>query len=105
VKSLIEKLANGNTLITLGEGTVFVGNVHADKDEKPFGIYFSNEKGTSTSKEAIIMQIHNTAGVASYLMAMVRFLEATAEPDMKQLLESIELLKRDLEPLLPKEKK
>lgn len=101
---MIEKLSNGNTMITLGMGTVFVGNVHAGKeDEKPFGICFSNEKGITS--DAIILQIVNTAGVASYLMAMVRFLEATSEPNMKELLESIELLKRDLEPLLPEEKK
>ena len=102
---MIEKLKNGNTLITMGEGTVFTGNIHLDKEDKPFGIAFTNEKELSKDSEAVIIQIHNTAGVASYLMAMVRFLEATAEPDMTQLLDSIELLKKDLEPLLPKANK
>ena len=99
---MIKKLENGNTLITLGEGTIFTGNVHSENEDKPFGIYFSNEKGKS--EDAVIIHISGESGVASYLMALIRFLEAHAGSEIDKFNETVKQLKQDLEPLLPKSK-
>src|SRR5437764_8051877 len=100
---MIEKLKNGNTLITLGEGTVFTGNVSADGDEKPFGIYFSDKE--SKSENAVIIALPSKKAIASYMMTLVRFLDAYVDENTNLLmLKGLEGLKRDLEPLLPKKK-
>ena len=97
---MIEKLKNGNTLITLGEGTVFTGNVSRSDDEKPFGIYFSDRK--ATSEDAIIVALPSKTAIASYMMTLVRFLDAyvdeNTDPVMTKIIEG---LKNDLEPMLP----
>lgn len=100
---MIEKLKNGNTLITLGEGTVFIGNVSADESEKPFGIYISDKE--NKSENAIIIALPSNKAIASYQMALVRFLEAHVDDDTDQLmLDGIKGLKELLEPMLPKKK-
>jgi hypothetical protein len=100
---VIEKLKNGNTLITLGEGTVFTGNVSADESEKPFGIYFSDKE--SKSENAVIIALPSNKAIASYMMTLVRFLDAYVDENTDPLmLKGLEGLKRDLEPLLPKKK-
>lgn len=71
---LIQKLDKGNILITLGQGTVVIGNVYAPDEDTPFGIYFTNERGKS--EDTVIINISNQSGVASYIMALIRFLEA-----------------------------
>lgn len=43
MEGMIQKIKNGNTLITLGKGTVFLGNVFVPDDDKPFGIYFTKK--------------------------------------------------------------
>lgn len=97
---MIQKLENGNTLITLGEGTVFTGNVHVNGDDKPFGIYFTNEKGKSA--DAVIIQITSDKAVASYIMALLRLLEAWEDDKESQFTKIVESFKRVLEPMLPK---
>lgn len=99
---MIEKLRNGNTLITLGEGTVFTGNVKAGENDKPFGVYFSNVE--SKSEDAVIISLTSNEAIASYMMTLVRFLEAYADENSMQLKESLENLRKDLEPILPKKK-
>ncbi len=99
---MITKLENGNTLITLGEGTVFTGNVYANDEEKPFGIYFSSEKGKSD--DAVIIQMTSTSAVASYAITLIRFIEAWEDDKESGLMQSLMDLKHDLEPHLPKEK-
>jgi hypothetical protein len=100
---MIEKLKNGNTLITLGEGTVFTGNVSADKSEKPFGIYFSDKE--SKSENAVIIALPSNKAIASYMMTLVRFLEAFVDENTDEtMLNALEVLKKDLEPMLPKKK-
>lgn len=98
---MIQKLDNGNTLITLGEGTVFTGNVYAPDEDKPFGIYFTNERGKS--EDAVIINVSSKSGVASYIMALIRFLEEHADSEAKEFKKATEDLKTHLEPLLPKE--
>lgn len=98
---MIRKLENGNTLITLGEGTVFTGNAFANDDKKPFGIFFTN-KLTFTKEEAVIIQLSSDKAVASYLMSLVRYLEAHTDADMKEFSVAVQKLKEDLEPFLPK---
>lgn len=100
---MIEKLKNGNTLITLGEGTVFTGNVSADENEKPFGIYFSDKE--STSENAVILALPTNKAIASYMMTLVRFLDAYVDENTDpQVLEGLEGLKAMLEPMLPEKK-
>jgi hypothetical protein len=100
---MIDKLLNGNTLITLGEGTVFTGNVSAVEEEKPFGIYFSDKEGKS--ENAVIVALPNNKAIASYLMTLVRFLDAYVDEDTnKQMIDGIKGLKELLEPMLPKKK-
>lgn len=99
---MIRKLKNGNTLITLGEGTVYTGNVSEKDSDKPFGIYFTNKKGKST--DAVIIHLPSEKAIASYVMALVRFLEAHVEEgEFEEVFESIQQLKHDLEPMLPEE--
>jgi len=98
---LIRILENGNTLITLGEGTVFTGNVYVGKDDIASGIYYSNKKGKSD--DAVILQITNEKAVASYIMSLVRLLETWDIDKESHFSKTIEGFKRDLEPLLPKQ--
>jgi hypothetical protein len=100
---MIEKLKNGNILITLGEGTVFTGNVNADETDKPFGIYFSDKE--SKSDNAVIIALPSNKAIASYMMTLVRFLDAYVDENTdQQMINAIEGLKKDLEPMLPKKK-
>ncbi|WCK57416.1 hypothetical protein PP175_25450 (plasmid) [Aneurinibacillus sp. Ricciae_BoGa-3] len=100
---MIEKLKNGNTLITLGEGTVFTGNVSADESEKPFGIYFSDKE--SKSENAVIIALPSNKAIASYIMTLVRFLDAYVDENTDQImLKALEGLKGNLEPMLPTKK-
>lgn len=99
---MIRKLDSGETVITLGEGTVFTGNVHANENEKPFGIYFTNEKGKS--KDAVIIQITNEKAVASYVMALLRLIEEWEDDKDSKFISIVENFKKDLEPMLPKAK-
>lgn len=102
---MIEKLENGNTLVTLGEGTLYSGLAYTEGEDRPFGIYFSNAKGKS--EDAVIIQLHNEKAIASYVMSIVRYVEALAGGESKEhqnLLESIGDIKQLLEPLLPVEK-
>lgn len=97
---MIEKLKNGNILITLGQGTVFTANACADDSEKPFGIYFSDKD--SKSENAVIIALPNNKAIASYMMTLVRFMEAYIDKNTDDNLSNvIEKLKNDLEPLLP----
>lgn len=96
---MIKKLDNGNTIITLGEGTVFSGNVSTENGQGPFGIYFSNQP--EKTDEAVIIHLSGKSGIASYLMGLVRYLEAHSTDDLIELHETIEKLKAELEPLLP----
>ncbi|PAF19728.1 hypothetical protein [Terribacillus saccharophilus] len=95
---MIEKLKNGNTLITLGEGTTYIGNVGATDDEKPFGIYFSDKP--EQSDKAVIINLPNQKAIASYIMAITQYIEAHTEDDDYTLKNSIARMKADLEPLL-----
>lgn len=100
---MIEKLKNGNTLITLGEGTVFTGNVSVDETEKPFGIYFSDKE--SKSENALIIALPSNKAIASYMMAMVRFLDAYVDEDTdQQMIDGLKGLKEMLEPMLPQKR-
>lgn len=103
---MIERLKSGNRLITLGQGTVFTGNVCADKDEKPFGIYFRNKKGKDEKDEDVdwvIVALPDNKAMASYLMAFIRFVEAYVDEDSPQELKDIvKSISKDLQPLLPK---
>lgn len=100
---MIKKIKNGNTLITLGEGTVFTGNVSACESEKPFGIYFSDKE--SKSENAVIIALPSNKAIASYMMTLVRFLDAYVDENTDEvILKALEGLKRDLEPMLPKKK-
>lgn len=100
---MIEKLKNGNTLITLGEGTVFIGNVSENESEKPFGIYISDKE--NKSENAIIIALPTNKAIASYMMAVVRFLEAHADENSDQtFIDGIKGLKELLEPMMPKKK-
>jgi len=96
---MIKKLDNGNTVITLGEGTVFVGNVHVNDDKIASGIYFSNNREGMTD-DGIIIEMSNKKAVASYLMALVRFLETWEDDKESQFNKNIEGLKKDLEKYL-----
>lgn len=98
---MIQKLDNGNILITLGKGTVFTGNVYAPDEDKPFGIYFTNEKGKS--EDVVIINISSQSGVASYIMALIRFLEAQVDSEETEFKKAVGQLKSHLESLLPKE--
>lgn len=100
---MIEKLKNGNTLITLGEGTVFTGNISESEGDKPFGIYFSDKD--SKSENAVIIALPSNKAIASYMMTLVRFLEAYVDENTDQrMIMGLQLLKRDLEPMLPNQK-
>ncbi|MEX3625455.1 hypothetical protein [Viridibacillus arvi] len=100
---MIRKLENGNTLITLGEGTAFTGNIYADDDKKPFGIFFTNQQ-TPTIEDgaAVIIQLTSDKAIASYLMALTKYLEAHTDTDMKEFHEAVQKLKKELEPFMPK---
>lgn len=96
---MIETLKNGNTMITLGEGTTFTGNVCAGDEQKPFGIYFTDKE--QNPENSVIVALPSNKAIASYMMAMVRFLDAhideTTSPEM---VKSLVDLKADLEPML-----
>lgn len=96
---MIETLKNGNTMITLGEGTVLTGNVCAGEEQKPFGIYFTDRE--QNPENSVIIALPSNKAIASYMMAMVRFMDAhideTTSPEM---VKSLVDLKADLEPML-----
>jgi hypothetical protein len=105
VNRLIEKLDNGATLITLGEGTVFTGVARADGHDHPVGICFTNEQGHNIIPAGtVVIQIRNEKAIASYIMALVRLIETWEDDESSQLTAILEDLKRDLEPLLPQAK-
>lgn len=99
---MIRKLENGNTLITLGKGTVFTGNVYVENSDKPFGIYFTNEQGKTDN--AVILHLSGKSGVASYVMALVKFLEPYVDKNKKEIYEMLHQLEQTLEPHLPNRK-
>lgn len=97
---MIEKLKNGNTMITLGEGTVLMGNTSAGKDEKPFGIHITDVE--QNPDNTVIIALPSNKAIASYMMAMVRFLDAHVdESTSSEMMESIKGLKEQLEPMMP----
>lgn len=101
---MIKKLDNGTTLITLGEGTVFSGIARAGEENTPVGICFTNQKGVNMSpEEAVVIQIYNEQGVASYLMALMNLLDTWTDDKGSALAKNIEAIKKDLEKLVPKE--
>lgn len=59
-------------------------------------------KKQGKTKDAVIVHLPNSQAIASYLMTLVRFLEAHADGEMSQYNETIKQLKQDFEPLLPK---
>lgn len=102
---MIQKLDNGATLITLGEGTVFTGLAKAVGHDIPIGICFTNQKGEGLNPDgSVVIQITNDKAVASYIMALLRLMETWDEDKGSQFSKIIEDFKSDLEPLLPKEK-
>lgn len=96
---MIKKLENGSTLITLGEGTVYTGNVYVGDSNVASGIYFTNTKGKSD--DAVIMQITTEKAVASYLMSLLRLLETWVDDKESDLFKVIDGFKEQLNPLLP----
>lgn len=72
---MIKKLENGTTVIQLGKGTVFTGNVYINDNREASGIYFTNEKDGKKPKEDIVIEITDMSGIASYLVSLFRVLE------------------------------
>lgn len=102
---MIEKLDNGATLITLGEGTVYTGTVVAEGSDKPVGICFTNEKGNKVNPEgSVIIQINSISAVSSYMMALVRLLEDWDDDKASEFSNMLKDLKKDLEINMPVEK-
>lgn len=96
---MIEKLKEGTTMITLGGGTVLMGNVKAKSEDKPFGIFLTDLE--QNPENSTIIAMDSNKAIASYMMGMVRFLEAyvdeTTKPEIQKALQG---LKNELEPLL-----
>lgn len=96
---MIKKLENGNTLIALGKGTVYTGNVYVGDSTVSSGIYYTNVKGKSDG--AVIMQITDEKAVASYLMSLLRHLETWVDDEDSDLYKVVDGFKSVLEPLMP----
>jgi hypothetical protein len=98
---LIQKLDNGVTLITLGEGTVYTGLARSEGWNIPVGICFSNQQGENLDPEGkVVIQITNEKAAASYMMALFRLMETWDNDKESQFSKTIKSLKNDLEPLL-----
>jgi len=87
-------------MITLGEGTVLSGNVFSHGDDKPFGIYFRNPSPNEPND--VIIHLPNPQAIASYVMALLRFLESFTDEDSPELNQYLQQMKKMLEPMLPK---
>ena len=97
---MIEKLKNGNTMITLGEGSVLTGNVSEATGEKPFGIYITDVE--QNPENTVIIALPSNKAIASYMMSMVRFLDAYVDESTdSEMLDAIKGLKEQLEPMMP----
>lgn len=97
---MIEQLKNGNTMITLGEGSVLSGMVSGAAGEKPFGIYMTDVE--QNPNNTVIIALPSNNAIASYLMSMVRFVEAHSDEETSpEMLEVIKSLKGQLEPMMP----
>lgn len=96
---MIQKLDNGATIITLGKGTVFTGNVYVDDSEVSSGIVFTDKKGAVNTDNSVIIQITDETSVASYIMALIRVVETWSDDSrFKSIIESF---KDDLVKMLP----
>lgn len=101
---MIKKLENGSTHITLGKGTCFHGIVSYEQDGKkyPAGICFKNQR-EGRDETDVIIEIANHHGVASYMMAMVSYLELSSVARGEEVNEVIQTLKQDLLKLMPED--
>lgn len=98
---MIEKLKNGNTMITLGEGSVLMGQVSEKDGEKPFGIYITDLE--QNPENTTIISLGSNKAIAAYMMAMVGFLESYVDDSSSpEILNALNLLRADLEPMMPK---
>lgn len=99
---MIKKFENGTTVIVLGEGTVFSGNIHVENSKLASGICFTNNQQTTgnPNEDSIIIQITNEKAVASYIMALLRVLETWEDDKESKFQKIVNDFKKDLEPLL-----
>ena len=101
---MIKKMDNGALLVTLGEGTVFTGNVYVDDTKVSSGICFTNNKNQNQIGEGdLILQIRDEKAVASYLMALTRVVETWSdESNFKNIINNLQY---ELNHYMPEEKK
>lgn len=101
---MIENLDNGAILITLGEGTVYSGIV--ESNDTPIGIAFTNNKGENKVHDGtVVFMINTNQAVASYIMAMVNYLEKVNQIEGdKEVSEVLQNLKETLKPMMPEER-
>ena len=101
---MIKKLDNGSTHITLGKGTCYHGVAYYESEGKtyPYGICFKNQKEGSSETDVII-EIANHHGVASYMMAMVSYLELSSVARGEEVSELLKNMKQELSKIMPED--
>jgi len=99
-----KKLDSGGVHVVLGEGTNFYGLALAEIEgvDIPVGVCFKNSR-TESSDTDVVVQFSNHKGVASYMMALVAFLEKTKEANGEDVGETILALKNELLKLMPED--
>lgn len=101
---MIQKLENGATHMTLGLGTCYHGIMTSQSEGKtiPTGICFTNSKEGGLPTDVII-KIANEKGVASYMKAMLSFLEFASTGQNKDVDEMIRKVKVVLDEYMPED--
>ena len=95
VISLIKILDNGIRIITLGEGTTYIGQCINKKTNESDGILFSNtailpkNKIDELSGEEVAIEITNFQGAMSYIKAITDLLITWKIDGLKEKLEDL----------------
>lgn len=85
-------------IIELGHKTTFISQIMAKDENVSSGIVFSNHNDDKLHGDEIIIEISNTNGVASYIKAILKYLETwgieETEKPIADLLNTLELFEK-----------
>lgn len=103
---MIKKLASGATVLEMGRGTLFTGNITTEENpSEAIAIAFTNDPGRKKLSEFgpndVIMQIDTMQGAAAILSAVFRLMQTWEEVRGSEHELVFQDMLATLEPLLP----
>ncbi|MDA5561972.1 hypothetical protein PJK55_14630 [Exiguobacterium sp. MMG028] len=101
---MIRKMKNGSTHIKLGNGTCYHGVFNYENDGKTVigGICFKN-KVDENDETDVFIEIANEKGVASYMMALISYMEHATLANGGEITEAMKNLKDELKKSMPED--